>query len=111
MSAEEVVVVATVQVRPGTEDEALAALTAGLEGAHGEDGCLAYALHRDLDEPTRFVVVERWRDQEALDSHAREPHLREMLAKVGALIAAPPSILRVAPVPAGDAAKGTLSGG
>jgi quinol monooxygenase YgiN len=107
-SSSQVVVVATVQVRPGTEEEALAALTAGVAGAHTEDGCLAYALHRDLDEPTRFVVVERWTSQEALDQHSREPHLVKLLADVGPLAAAPPAILRTAAVPAGDAAKGTL---
>src|SRR5437763_209849 len=109
MSAEErVVVVATVEVRPGTEDEAVAALTAGVTGAQGEDGCLTYSLHRDLDEPRRFVVVEVWADQAALDAHSREPHLREMLSAVGALVAAPPTILRTTPVPVGDAAKGVL---
>lgn len=104
----EVVVVATVQVKPGTEDEALAALTAGVTATHGEERCLAYALHRDVDDATRFVIVERWASQDALDEHAAQPHLREMLAKVGPLTAAPPTILRTTPVAAGDAGKGTL---
>lgn len=103
-----VIVVATIQVKPGTEDEALAALTAGVEGAHTEDGCVSYALHRDLDEPARFVVVEVWTSQDALDAHSHEPHVRELLAAVGPLAAAAPTILRTEPVPAGDAAKGTL---
>jgi quinol monooxygenase YgiN len=107
-SSPQVVVVATVQVKPGTEDEALAALAEGVAAAHGEEGCLAYALHRDRDDPTRFVIVERWASQEALDDHNRQPHLAELLGRVGPLAASAPSIIRTSPVPAGDLAKGTL---
>jgi quinol monooxygenase YgiN len=107
-SSEQVVVVATIQVKPGNEDEALAALTAAIAPTHEEDGCLGYALHRDLDDPTRFIFVERWASAGALDAHGRQPHLKELLGKVGPLVAAPPVIVRTAAIPAGNTQKGAL---
>jgi quinol monooxygenase YgiN len=107
-SSTEVVVVATIAVKPGSEDTALAALTAAIGKTHAEEGCLAYALHRDLDDPSRFVIVERWASAPALESHAQEPHLKELFATVGPLMSAPPTILRTTAIPAGDTAKGIL---
>ncbi|MDX6702920.1 MAG: hypothetical protein QOF26_3146 [Baekduia sp.] len=107
-SSSEVVVVATIAVKPGSEDAALAALTEAIGKTHAEEGCLAYALHRDLDDPSRFVVVERWSSAAALERHAQEPHLKELFAAVGPLASAPPVIVRTAAIPAGDAAKGVL---
>jgi quinol monooxygenase YgiN len=107
-SSEKVVVVATIQVKPGNEDEALAAFTASIPPTHEEDGCLGYALHRDLEDPTRFVFVEQWASAEALDAHGRTPHLKALFGAVGPLVADPPAIVRLAPSPVGDAEKGAL---
>ena len=107
-SSEKVVVVATLQVKPGTEDEALAAAGAAIPPTHEEDGCLGYALHQDLADPTRFVFVEQWASVEALDAHSTASHLQEAFGKLGPLLAAPPVILRLAAVPFGDETKGVL---
>jgi quinol monooxygenase YgiN len=109
MSAtEKVVVVATIQVKPGSEDAALAAFSASIPPTQQEDGCLGYALHRDIDDPTRFVFVEQWASADALSAHGRQPHMKELFDVVGPLVTAPPTILRTAGVPIGDAEKGVL---
>jgi len=107
-SSEKVVVVATIQVRPGTEDEALAAFSASIPPTHAEEGCLGYALHQDREDPTRFVFVEQWASEDALQAHGTTPHLRELFGTVGALVTGPPSIIRTAAIPVGDAEKGVL---
>jgi quinol monooxygenase YgiN len=107
-STAQVVVIATILVKDEAQDQALAALTTSIEATHGEAGCLGYALHRDLDEPARFVMVEQWATPEALQEHATLPHLKQLFADLGPLLAEPPSIVRTAAVPAGDAAKGVL---
>jgi quinol monooxygenase YgiN len=103
-----VVVVATVLVKDEAQDQALAALTTAIEATHGEAGCHRYALHRDLAEPARFVIVEQWATPEALQEHATLPHLKQLFADLGPLLAEPPSIVRTSAVPVGDAAKGAL---
>jgi quinol monooxygenase YgiN len=104
----EIVVAAIVTVRPEVRDEGLAALTTGIEATHGEEGCLAYALHEDVEQPARFVIVEKWASADALAQHAETSHLKAMFAAVGPLLAEPPTIVRAAPLPVGDAAKGAL---
>jgi quinol monooxygenase YgiN len=103
-----VVVVATILVKDEAQDQALAALTTAIEATHGEAGCLRYALHRDLDEPARFVMVEEWATPEALQEHATQPHLKQLFADLGPLLVEPPSIVRTAALPVGDATKGVL---
>ena len=104
----EVVVVATVDVKPESADAAQAAITTAIEATHAEPGALAYALHRDLKDPNRFVIVEKWANLAALEEHAQTPHLKQLFADLGPLLAAPPTIVRTAPIPVGDGAKGTL---
>ncbi len=103
-----VVVVATVEVKAGSEEAVLALLQTAIEATHAEEGCLSYALHRDYEEPLRFVMVERWASREALDAHFTQPHLAALFAALPEHVAAPPVIVRTEPVPLGDAAKGVL---
>ncbi len=104
----QVVVVATVEVLPGREDEALALVGELVDATHDEAGCLAYALHRDLDDPRRFVLVERWTSPVALEAHLLQAHTRAFSERIGALVAAPPVVTRTSPVPLGDPVKGAL---
>lgn len=104
----EVVVAATVQVKPGSEDAALAAITTAIEATHAEPGCLAYALHRDRSEPARFVIIEKWATAADLEAHGQEPHLKQLFADLGPLLAGAPTITYTSPVAVGDGAKGTI---
>jgi quinol monooxygenase YgiN len=62
-----------------------------------QPGCLSYAFAEAVDEPAHFVVVQRWRDQEALDAHYRSGAFADYQAGVaGRLVRT--SDLRVHPV-------------
>jgi quinol monooxygenase YgiN len=104
----QVVVVATVEVLPGREDEALALAEELVTVTHDEAGCLAYAVHRDLDAPGRLVLVERWTSPVALEAHLLSPHARAFAERIGALVSAPPVVTRTSPVVLGDPVKGAL---
>ncbi|MCW3010396.1 MAG: hypothetical protein JWO90_800 [Solirubrobacterales bacterium] len=104
----QVVVVAIVEVKPGSEDAVQAALQQAIEQTHAEEGCVSYALHRDTEKPQRFVMVERWASGEALDAHMAKPYMAELFAALPEHVAAPPEIIRTEPVPLGDATKGVL---
>jgi quinol monooxygenase YgiN len=104
----EVVVAATVEVRPESQDAALTVITTAIEATHAEPGCLAYALHRDLKDPARFVIVEKWETSSALEEHGQTPHLKQLFADLGPLLAQPPAITFTAPVPVGDGVKGRI---
>jgi quinol monooxygenase YgiN len=100
-------VVAEIQLVAGSEEEALAALRELIEVTHAkDDGCLLYALHRDLAEPTRLVFVEKWESPEALAAHGQSDHIAALRSAPG--IAAPPRVLVLESLGYGDADKGTL---
>jgi quinol monooxygenase YgiN len=86
------VVIATLPGRPEKRDEIAAALTTAAAASRAEEGCLSYAFTRDLEDEDRYVSVETWRDQAALDAHFGTPHLVELLGKAEELLAGPPVI-------------------
>ena len=106
----EVVVVATLVAKPGSEDEVGAILASAIPEVHQEDGCILYSLHRGAEDPTTFVFVERWASADHLQTHANSPALRDALPKLEPLLTTPPTIIPLVPVGAGDPAKGTLAG-
>jgi quinol monooxygenase YgiN len=104
-----IVVTALVQIRPEEVDAALPILETAITATHGEAGCISYALHRDVEDPARFVIVEKWASPEALAEHAETPHLKQLFTDLGPLLTAPPTIVRAEPVPIGDpTGKGLL---
>jgi quinol monooxygenase YgiN len=36
-----------------------------------QPGCLSFAFAETLDDPAHFLIVQRWRDQQALETHYR----------------------------------------
>lgn len=108
----EVVVVAIISAAAGKGAEAEALITTSLiPPTHAEDGCIAFALHRDFSDPDRLVLVERWTGREALDRHLAADHLAAFRAGVAPLSAAPAQVVVLEPIPAGDPAKGSLATG
>ncbi len=86
------VVIATLPGKSDRRPEIEAALTRAAAASRGDAGCLSYAFHRDLEDPDRYVSVEVWQDQASLDAHFQAPHLAELLAVAGELLAGAPVI-------------------
>ncbi|CAN5330514.1 putative quinol monooxygenase [soil metagenome] len=69
----------TVDVRADKIDEFLAAIKINAESSlRDEPGCLAFDVHRDNENPTRFYFAELYTDEEAfLTGHRNAPHYLE----------------------------------
>lgn len=103
----QIVVTAILAVQPDKVEEVKRYLTETvLPPTHEEEGCIAYTLHQDVEDPTRLVFVEKWASKEALDAHMQSPHVQAMLAFAGDKLAAHPAIHVLAPVSSGG--KGVL---
>ena len=46
-----------------------------LAATRAEDGCIAYAFAEEVDAPGVIRIFEIWRDQAALDAHAKSAHM------------------------------------
>lgn len=78
--------IAMFTAKPG-KTEALRELLEGLiEPTRAEPGCLDYRLMADREDERRFIFVEAWRDDAALEAHFETPHLQEALGKFPELL-------------------------
>jgi quinol monooxygenase YgiN len=47
-----------------------------------QPGCLSYTFAESLDDPAHFVILQEWRDQEALDEHFRSRAFADYQAQI-----------------------------
>ncbi len=88
-----VVVVAKIKVQPGTQDEAEKQLKMLVEYVRNEEpGTLTYLCYRRTDDPTQFLVYERYLDQESLDKHTSSPRFLQIFGALTASFDGPPVI-------------------
>ncbi len=82
--------IATLNARPEAAEEVASLLQGLARHTASESGCDAYAVHQLQDDPTAFVVYERYRDQAACDAHFDSAPLKEALVRFEHLLAKPP---------------------
>ena len=87
--------VATLAAKPGQEAALRAALTGILAQVRAEPGCLRYDLHRDRDDPARFVMLESWIDAAALEAHGKAAAFTGLAARFDELLMTSPDLRRL----------------
>ncbi|UST52413.1 antibiotic biosynthesis monooxygenase (plasmid) [Comamonadaceae bacterium OTU4NAUVB1] len=60
--------------------------------ARAEPGCLYYDLHQKLDAPDTFFIIDGWANQAAVDAHAGNAHVAEVMKELGPLLTFGPSL-------------------
>lgn len=89
-------VVALITAKPGQRAAVLEAFRANLPAVRAEDGCIEYGPAIDAEGmgsfqakvgSDTFVVIEKWRDADALKAHAAAPHMAAYAARVKDMIA------------------------
>lgn len=106
----EVVVIAIVTAADGKSIQAEALIRTIIAPTHAEAGCITFALHRDLDDPHRLVLIERWQSRAALDEHLATDHLAAFRAQIPAVVGAPTQVMVMEALVEGDTTKGLLGG-
>jgi quinol monooxygenase YgiN len=77
-----IALIAKMKIKEGKMDEA-ADLFRGLTAkVGGENGTVSYAVCRDKAHPDLLVVIERYRDAEAIQAHSSTPYFREFSVAV-----------------------------
>ncbi|MGL6112611.1 MAG: putative quinol monooxygenase [Rubrivivax sp.] len=91
-AARKVLVTGSLQARPERIDELLALSLEHVRRSRCETGCLAHAVHRDVEEPLRLVFVEEWADRAALLAHFALPASRTFVKAAAACATGAPTI-------------------
>ncbi len=90
--------VVQIHVKPGTEAKFEATAAKTVKATVAEKGCLGYGLHRDLEKPGHYTLVERWKGLAALRKHLEEKHTKKLLALLPEVSTMPLAIDIYAPV-------------
>jgi quinol monooxygenase YgiN len=90
--ARRVVVTGSIQARPERIDELLVLSLEHVRRSRAEPGCIAHAVHRDVEDPLRLVFVEEWADRAALLAHFALPASRAFVKAAAALAASAPAM-------------------
>jgi quinol monooxygenase YgiN len=72
------------QAAPGHEEEFGRQLHAMVSPTRAEPGCLAYELHRDPEDPAKFMLYEKFTSQAAHDVHLAAPPFQNFQSYVKA---------------------------
>ncbi len=62
-----------------------AAYASMIAASRAEEGCVSYSYGQSVTDPDTLVILERWRDQAAVDLHFATPHMAAFLAALGEL--------------------------
>lgn len=74
---------AFIEAGPNDREAIAAALAEVIPATRAEDGCAEYGCYEDTQQPGRYVFIERWRDQAALQRHLTTPHMAAWMKVAG----------------------------
>lgn len=86
-------ITAVFPVRPEHADDWPQISRAFTEATRAEEGCLWFDWSRCVDDPTEYVLVEAFRDDDAGGAHVHSEHFATATAELPAYLAGTPRIV------------------
>ncbi len=88
-----IAVTATLKIKAGKEAEFERVMQElGEKVRANESGCKLYQLARSKKDPTTYVVLERYEDQDAFTAHSKTDYFKLAVPKMGKCFDGPPAI-------------------
>jgi quinol monooxygenase YgiN len=95
----ELISIATATARPDRAHDLLRELRARIEPTRAQPGNLEFALYQQADAPATIVAYERWASRADWERHLQGEHVTSLMTVFEAILAEPPRITVLAPVP------------
>ena len=80
-----IVIAAMVKVIDGKGDEVEQAFQKLVPKVLNDPGTITYAVHRSIDDPTKFFVYEKYENREAIKYHGSTPYFQELAQSMAPL--------------------------
>lgn len=74
-----IIIHAHLKVKPERREEFLEMTRALIAGSQAEEGNIMYRLFEEAGNPNSFVMVEKWKDQAAIDFHNQTDHFQSFV--------------------------------
>jgi quinol monooxygenase YgiN len=84
-----IVVTGRVRIAPENRERFIAVSTEMCSRSREEDACRGYRVYADLEQEDRYVFVEEWADDDALQRHFAQPHTATFMGGLIPLLAEP----------------------
>lgn len=78
-------IVASIAAKPEYKDEVVSLLKKVTDETRKEEGNISYGVCANVSDPLKFVIMEEWKSQDAIDYHNQTPHfllLKSELSKM-----------------------------
>ena len=86
------VIIAKVSVKPEKVSDFAEAARGIIEKTNKESGCTFYQLYQNPYDSTKFVFVEEYKNQAAVDAHFSAEYFKAFGPEIGDLVTGPPEI-------------------
>lgn len=80
---------ALMYVNPERRTQFLEEVKPMIAATHAEEGNLSYELYEHADKENVFIMVETWRDSEAISAHNTSSHFTTFAGKSSEFLTAP----------------------
>ena len=91
---ETLTIVATITIKPEHKEDVLKAVKAVVDATRKETGNIFYDVFEDVNNPLKFVFIETWKSQAAIDAHNKTAHFNDFVKAVEGKAALEASTLR-----------------
>ncbi|HKI89119.1 MAG TPA: putative quinol monooxygenase [Draconibacterium sp.] len=75
-------IVAKFVVKNGKEQKFMEMVNELGIASQAEEGCIEYILHKDVNKPLTYCIIEKWKDQAAIDFHNSSQHFTSIVPKI-----------------------------
>ncbi|WP_211749890.1 putative quinol monooxygenase [Paenibacillus sp. Marseille-Q4541] len=84
-----IIIHAEMKVNREVEAEFLESVQELIEASCAEEGNISYKLLKDTNQDDTYLMVEQWKDQEAVGAHNASSHFQAFVAKAPKYLTAP----------------------
>lgn len=88
-----VIAAVSLEYAPDSAGHVRAAVEKAAAATTTEDGCIGYRSFRSDQQANTIIIVEKWRDHDAADTHQSSPALRTLLDSVRDHLVAPLAVV------------------
>lgn len=78
----ELKIVAVIEVKDIHKDKLLNIFRKVVDETRKEEGNISYDLHQDVKNPLKFVILETWKSEEAIDEHNASSHFNDFVKAI-----------------------------
>ncbi|MBU2549530.1 MAG: antibiotic biosynthesis monooxygenase [Proteobacteria bacterium] len=79
-------------IKEGKVDECIAAFQELMKSVGQEEGCLLYSLFKDKKDPNTLIMMERYKDKDALGHHGSTEYFKAFQGKMAGFLAGAPEM-------------------